>query len=155
MSAQNDTAFLRVFLFILGAMIFFTLLISFIASSVSAEMTDNNADEDRVANQVSARIQPVGQVKVTEEAAPVVAMSGDEIVAQSCNTCHGSGVMGAPKVGDKASWETRMAQGVDSLYLNAINGKGGMPPRGGAASLSDDDIRAAVDAMLSNSGLPQ
>ena len=156
MSAQNDAAFLRVFIIIIGALFAFTLTIVFVASSVSAELNDVNADQERVAAQVAARIAPVGQVKITEAPAPVVAKSGDEILAAACNVCHSSGVMGAPKVGDQPAWEARMAQGgIDSLYLNAINGKGGMPARGGAANLTDDDIRAAVDAMLNNSGLPQ
>lgn len=156
MSAQNDTAFLRVFIIILSALFAFTLTIVFVAHSVSAELNDANADQDRVAAQVAERIAPIGQVKVTEAAAPVVAKSGDDVAAAACNACHISGVMGAPKVGDQAAWETRLAQGgIDSLYLNAINGKGGMPPRGGAADLSDDDVRAAVNALLNKSGLPQ
>lgn len=156
MSAQNDTAFLRVFIIILSALFAFTLTIVYVANIVSTDLNDENADQARVAAQVAARIAPVGQVKITEAAAPVVAKTGDEILAAACNACHVSGVMGAPKMGDQTAWEARLAQGgIDSLYLNAINGKGGMPARGGAADLSDDDIRAAVDAMLNQSGLAQ
>ena len=59
--------------------------------------------------------------------------------------------MGAPKLGDKADWQPRLAQGKDTLYKHAIGGftgaKGMMPPKGGNASLSDAQVHAAVDYM--------
>ena len=65
--------------------------------------------------------------------------------------CHGSGMGGAPKFGDAAAWEARIAKGIDVLYANAINGfrgKGIMPPRGGNKNLTDDEVKAAVDYMV-------
>lgn len=158
MSAQNDAAFLRMFLVILGALVAFTIGILVIAHSVSAELRANHPDAARALAQTEAHIAPVAQVSIAGQApsAPqVVVQTGAEIVARACNSCHVSGILGAPKVGDQAAWEVRLAQGIDSLYLNAINGKGAMPARGGAADLTDDDIRAAVNDMLANSGLPQ
>jgi cytochrome c5 len=61
-------------------------------------------------------------------------------------------VAGAPKPGDKADWAQRIAQGNDTIYKHAIEGytgsKGFMPARGGSASLSDDEVKAAVDHMV-------
>ena len=69
--------------------------------------------------------------------------------------CHAAGVAGAPKPGDKADWGPRIAQGSAILHKHAIEGftgaKGMMPPRGGGASLSDDDVKAAVDYMVAKS----
>ena len=65
-----------------------------------------------------------------------------------CFACHGAGVAGAPKFGDKAAWAPRIKTGKEALYASVIKGKGAMPPKGGNPSLSDDAIKAAVDHML-------
>lgn len=76
---------------------------------------------------------------------------GKKIYDSACFACHGAGVAGAPKFGDKAAWSARIAQGMDTLYLHSIKGfqgkAGVMPPKGGSAA-SDDDIRAAVRYMV-------
>ncbi len=66
----------------------------------------------------------------------------------ACTVCHGTGVAGAPKLGDKAAWAPRVKQGKDTLYATALKGKGAMPPKGGNAALSDEAVKAAVDHML-------
>ncbi|MBF5007050.1 c-type cytochrome [Diaphorobacter caeni] len=84
-------------------------------------------------------------------AAPENAL-GKSAYNKTCALCHGSGVAGAPKVGDKEDWAPRIAQGADTLYKHAIEGfngsKGAMPARGGAPTMSDDDVKAAVDHMV-------
>lgn len=88
-------------------------------------------------------------------AALMVAMpasaDGEETYNKACKMCHGSGMMGAPKVGDAAAWSERVAKGNDALYSSAINGIGAMKPKGGKKSLSDDEVKAAVDYMVSQS----
>ena len=78
---------------------------------------------------------------------------GKKIYDASCMACHAAGVAGAPKLGDKASWAPRIAQGNDTLYTHAIKGYQGkagmMPPKGGNMALKDDDVKAAVDYMVS------
>jgi cytochrome c5 len=69
---------------------------------------------------------------------------------QVCSACHATGVAGAPKVGDKAAWTPRAAQGVDALTVSAIKGKGAMPPKGGS-SASDADLKAVVAYMVAAS----
>jgi len=87
-------------------------------------------------------------------AAPVNA-AGESVYKKTCALCHAAGVAGAPKPGDKAEWEPRIAQGNETLYKHAIEGftgaKGMMPPRGGGASLTDDEVKAAVDYMVAKS----
>ena len=71
---------------------------------------------------------------------------------KACNACHGTGAAGAPKLGDKAAWAARIAQGNDTQYGHAIKGfkgkTGFMPAKGGWANLSDADVKAAVDHMV-------
>ena len=62
--------------------------------------------------------------------------------------CHGAGVAGAPKAGDKAAWAPRLKIGVDALYASALKGKAAMPAKGGNASLPDADVKAAVDYLV-------
>ncbi|WP_137746595.1 cytochrome c5 family protein [Acidovorax sp. NB1] len=80
---------------------------------------------------------------------------GKSVFGKTCAMCHAAGVAGAPKPGDKADWGPRIAQGKDTLYKHAIEGftgaKGMMPAKGGAANLSDADVKAAVDYMADKS----
>lgn len=80
-----------------------------------------------------------------------VAGAGKAVYDKSCALCHGAGIAGAPKLGDKADWSARIAQGKPTLYKHAIEGytgtKGVMPPKGGATALSDDEVKSAVDYM--------
>lgn len=79
------------------------------------------------------------------------AADGEAIYNKVCKMCHASGMMGAPVVGDAAAWTDRIAQGIDTLNSNAINGIGKMKPKGGKKSLSDEDVIAAVTYMVENS----
>ena len=77
--------------------------------------------------------------------------TGKSVYAKSCAACHDSGVMGAPKVGDKEAWAPLIAEGDDKLAENAINGIGKMPPKGGNMQLSDDEVKEAVEYMMEQS----
>jgi cytochrome c5 len=76
--------------------------------------------------------------------------NGQALYQQACVACHAAGVAGAPKLGDKAAWAPRLAQGVPTLVNSAIKGKGAMPPKGGSAA-PDTEIRAAVEYMVNAS----
>jgi cytochrome c5 len=83
--------------------------------------------------------------------APLYAADGEAVYNKSCKMCHVTNMMGAPKTGDAQAWKPLIAKGRDVLYDHAINGfsdKGKMPPRGGDSSLTDDEVKAAVDYML-------
>ncbi len=84
-------------------------------------------------------------------AASVAAADGKAVFESTCKLCHGAGIGGAPKFGDKAAWGVRIAKGLPTLEDHAINGfkgKGFMPPKGGKASLSNDEVKAAVTYMV-------
>lgn len=80
---------------------------------------------------------------------------GKSTFGKTCALCHAAGVAGAPKPGDKADWGPRIAQGMDTLYKHALEGftgaKGQMPARGGSPSLTDDEVKAAVNYMADQS----
>ena len=107
---------------------------------------------------VDERLKPVGQVRVadgSQAAAPAEASasgegaSGEAIYGKACVACHASGAAGAPKLGDKAAWGQRVGQGMDALLKSVSNGKGAMPPRGTCTDCSDDDLKAAIEFMVS------
>ena len=78
---------------------------------------------------------------------------GEGIFKQVCKACHGTGAGGAPRLDKPDQWKPRLAQGNEQLYRHAITGfkgaYGTMPPRGGKPDLTDEEVRAAVDYMLS------
>jgi cytochrome c5 len=111
---------------------------------------------------------PSAPAATPKPAAPVVAAAipppppaaaakadGKKVYDTACTACHTPGIAGAPKVGDKAAWSPRIAQGANVLYEHAIKGyqgkNGVMPPKGGNTALSDADVKAAVDYMTSAS----
>lgn len=90
------------------------------------------------------------------QAAPAVdehLAQGEHIYKGTCAMCHGTGAGGAPLFKSAAEWGPRIAQGKPVLYEHALKGftgsKGAMPLKGGNASLPDDDVKAAVDYMVS------
>ena len=68
-----------------------------------------------------------------------------------CSQCHGTGVGGAPRIGDDKAWVGRARDGFDSLVQSAIRGHGAMPARGGMADLTDAEMRDAVTYMFQRS----
>lgn len=97
------------------------------------------------------RIKPVGQVHIAGAAAASAAAagprSGEDVYGSACIACHSIGVAGAPKKGNAGDWGPRMEKGMDAVLKNAINGIGGMPPRGTCGDCSDDEIKAAIEFM--------
>jgi cytochrome c5 len=111
-------------------------------------------------------IRPIGRVNVegapapavapapaapAPEAAPAAGADGMAVYNRACMACHMTGAANAPKYGDKAAWDPRVAKGMDALLQSAINGVPGtaMPPRGTCADCSDDDLKAAIEYMVS------
>ncbi len=67
-----------------------------------------------------------------------------------CAACHANDAIGAPVLGNKEAWAEIAAQGMDTVYANAINGINAMPPKGGS-DLSDADFKKVVDFMINSS----
>ena len=79
-------------------------------------------------------------------------MDGKAVYEANCKACHGGLIPGAPAVGKKEDWAPRIKQGQDTLHKHAIEGFQAMPAKGGNGSLSDDEVKAAVDYMANESG---
>jgi len=102
---------------------------------------------------VQERIQPVGRVEFgAGGVAAAGARSGEEIVKAVCGNCHTAGVANAPKIGDKAAWGPHIQHGLKDLVASATKGKGAMPPKGGDASLTEDELARAIVFMANQSG---
>ncbi len=101
---------------------------------------------------IAQRLQPVGTVAVVDPNAPQVEKRGKEIVEAVCAACHATGALNAPKIGDKAAWGKLIKEGQDRLTADAMKGVRQMPPRGGAADLSDTEFARAVAYMANQAG---
>ncbi|BAN68323.1 hypothetical protein EBS_0345 [endosymbiont of unidentified scaly snail isolate Monju] len=155
MSAQNDSGFLRMFLFVLGALVAFTILIMFAAGSVSETLEEKHGSDSRKQAAIAERIKPVGEVAVAKAgAAPAAPRSGKDVVGAVCGACHATGALNAPKIGSADQWQPRFDAngGLDGLVKSAIAGKGAMPPRGGG-NVSDEELRNAITYMLKQAGI--
>jgi cytochrome c5 len=93
-------------------------------------------------------VEPASAEDLAEE------RSGEQVVEAQCAKCHAEGDGGAPKIGDLDAWVQRMKHGLPYLVHSAIRGHGGMPPRGGQANLTDDEIRSAILYMYNPAGKP-
>jgi cytochrome c5 len=157
----KDNQFATTLMTIVGVLLALTVIILVISNTLTS--TDYSQDS-LVQGNIENRIKPVGDLAIAG-VTPVNATegTGDSNVAANdagaskssedlytgCAACHNSGVLNAPKLGDKAGWSERIGKGVDALYASAINGTTkGMPPKGGRADYSDDDIKKVVDYML-------
>lgn len=168
---SRDQKFFDMYSLVIGVLAAVTIGILVLAMNLS-ERTQTVFTRESAEYQaaVAERIRPVGQVYMPGEeqqaAAPVVetaaeaepvatTMTGPQVYNNACIACHGSGVGGAPIIGDSAQWSDRIAQGMDTLTKHAIEGftgsAGYMPPKGGRLDLSDDEIIGAVEYMVGES----
>ena len=155
MSSQNNgyksSTLWQLILVIPGTILVLTLLISLLAKSFSGAAPEAMPAADVA--KMEENIKPVAEVEVAAaDAGPHVDKSGEEVVTGVCSMCHTAGLMNAPKIGDKAAWAPRIAQGYDTLVKNAINGIRSMPAKGGNATLSDNEVTNAVVHMANLAG---
>ncbi|HEY8242629.1 MAG: c-type cytochrome [Vicinamibacteria bacterium] len=101
---------------------------------------------------VRARIAPVGTIEIAAATAPKGTMTGEQVFASTCKTCHEAGIAGAHKLGDKAAWAKVVKQGEKLSVQHAIAGVKAMPPRGGNAALTDEEVQRGVVYMVNRSG---
>jgi len=128
------------------------VIIGLLSQLFTSMSEDTSADEQRVLE----RIKPVGMVVIAEATGPKGSLTGEQVYGQICKTCHEGGLAGAPKTGDKAAWGPRIAQGEKVLVQHAIAGyqgkSGVMPPKGGNADLTDDEVHRAVVFVANQAG---
>lgn len=163
---------------VLAGLILVTVVISVLAITIANRTAQISHADSASQAQLVERIRPIGDVVIAGQdttlygrdavasmavatAAPAedsgtAAMasfdSGQAVYESACTACHGLGVAGAPKLGDKALWAPRIAKGEAALYENAIAGYQGaagiMPAKGGRADLTDEHVQWAVDYMV-------
>jgi cytochrome c5 len=124
------------------------LLVNLVGASIRTGAGSDSQSEEAIAR----RIQPVAGFKLVDADAPKVFKTGEQVFQSTCSACHGTGVAGAPKFGDKDAWAKFIKQGYEDLVKNAIHGIGAMPPKGGNASLDDFEVARAVVYMTNHSG---
>lgn len=149
--------------FLVGSIVIFLVLFG-VALMVLNNMKDVAKNVTAPASMepdvVEERIKPVAEVEVGEppavEAPPAETTDtastggpGEQIVSSVCAACHAAGLMQSPKLGSADDWAPRIEKGIETLYDHAINGFKAMPARGGKPDLSDEDVKAAVDFMVS------
>ena len=131
-----------------------TIIIAIVLIAVIYPLTNKSfksiADSDTGSDSADSRIQPVAKFELVKASAAAAGpKDGPTIYNSVCSACHNSGAAGAPKIDDKAAWAPRVATGKEALYKSAIGGKGAMPAKGGAGDLSDAEVKATVDYILS------
>ena len=165
--SKQDSHFFNNFSLVLGILFAVTIGLLAFARHVGAEHQLQQVTTDpRYVSSVQERLQPVAAVAVAgqdntalkikstgpETTAAAVPKDGTAAYETACIACHGAGIAGAPKVGDKAAWGPRIAQGKDTLYNHALHGfqgkSGVMPAKGGRADWPDDLIKQAVDHIV-------
>jgi cytochrome c5 len=169
--SKQDTHFTNVFSVVIGLLVTIAVCIFAFARIVASHTQDQQVlSEAAYSKRVAARLESPSQVAVAGQDNSALAIkssdatqagsaspaalpkNGTEVYQQTCSACHGAGIAGAPKAGDKAAWAARVAEGKTTLYEHAIKGfqsNGAvMPPKGGRPDLSDDLIKQAVDHML-------
>lgn len=159
----HDKQFFDTFMMVIGVLIVVAFGIYFGAKAISAHTQEAQAVQDPLVQKaVNERLKPVAQVAIagqdnsaleekSEAPAALTEMSGEQLYTQTCSACHASGVLNAPKFGDKALWAPRIAKGMDTLHQHALHGFNNMPAKGGAVTVSDKSVMAAVDYMVSKS----
>ena len=127
------------------------------ATTATATQAEEPKTETAAAASDSAAADSADQATGTQAAAAsggaVDIAAGEQIYQSACFACHLTGVAEAPKLDDPAAWEPRLAQGMAGLIQSSIDGKGAMPPKGGFAHLTEDDLRNAIGFMLDKAGV--
>jgi cytochrome c5 len=168
--SKQDSQFITTFSVVIGILVVITILLFALARTVAghtqvvdvykdpiylASMQRNTAPLTKEA--VAGQDNSAMAIKAPAGAGPAVAMAvpkdGHDLFDSVCKTCHGTGLAGAPKAGDKSAWGPRIAEGKPTLYQHALNGYTGktgiMPAKGGRTDLPDDLIKQGVDYMVS------
>lgn len=163
-----EKQFFLTFIGVIALLIIIALLVLLVAH-VAGNDNEEHISEAQI-KLSNERIKPIGKVNLkskpveeikqdpttivevaktdADESAPASGGLGEKVYNSLCFSCHANGVAGAPIVGHIDDWSKRLASGREKLYQSAIQGVGAMPPKGGNPSLTDADIKAAVNYMI-------
>lgn len=133
-----------------GIVILLTVLFLLVKLATSGYYSDV---EESTQTATETRIMPVGNITMGD-GTPVGERTGEQIFNKICIQCHAADsiVPDSPKVTHNAEWAPRIAQGLDTLFNHALNGFNAMPAKGGAADLTDDELKRAIVFMTNQSG---
>ena len=168
--SKQDTHFFNVFSMVIGLLVTITIVLFALARVVASHTQEAQIlTEPAYSKNVAGRIEEPSREAVAGRdnsalaikvetpagagsAAVATPKNGTEVFEQTCSVCHGQGIAGAPKAGDKAAWAPRIAEGKATLYDHALKGfqgkAGVMPPKGGRTDVPDDLVKQAVDHMI-------
>ena len=172
--SKQDTHFINMFSLVIGILVALAIVFFVVARSIGAsELAKQTQNEPDYYASVAARVAPVQQEAVAGQDNAALAIkplagataqaggssgtamptSGKDLFDQTCSACHGAGVAGAPKAGDKAAWASHIAKGLPTLYDHALHGftgsSGTMPAKGGRTDVPDPMVEQAVNYMVS------
>jgi cytochrome c5 len=168
--SKQDSQFINHFSLVLGVLVAIAIVLGALARSVAAKTQKVEIYDDPayVANveastaafareAVACQDNSSMAIKAPAGAGPSIALTvpktDKDLFENVCTSCHGAGIAGAPKAGDKSAWASRIAEGKATLYQHALSGftgkAGVMPPKGGRTDLPDDLIKQGVDYMVS------
>jgi len=151
----SDSGMYKMMGFVVLALTLFTLICMLMARILGGHVADPT--DPLMRNALVERIAPVGQIRTAamaseegeqlaaaaETTASAEPKSGEDLYNGACGACHNSGAADAPKLGDADAWADRGGVGLDALVTSAIQGKGGMPPRG-LSTYTDEEMYRAV-----------
>ncbi|HUZ78522.1 MAG TPA: c-type cytochrome [Chloroflexota bacterium] len=172
--SKQDTHFVNMFSLVIGALAAIAIVFFVVARAIGAHLESRQllGDPDYYRS-VASRLAPLAQEAVAGQnnaalaigpvagataqaggsSGPAMPASGQELFQQTCSACHGAGVAGAPKAGDKAAWARHIAKGLPTLYEHALHGftgtSGTMPAKGGRTDAPDALVEQAVNYMVS------
>lgn len=175
--SKQDSHFINVFSMVIALLVAFAIIIFVLARYVGAQTEEKDVrTETEYIHDVNQRMTPVAQEAVAGQSNAAMAIqpnpgsaaasgssggaataglptTGQELFQQTCSMCHGPGVAGAPKAGDKAAWASHIAKGLPTLYDHALHGftgrTGTMPAKGGRTDVPDAVVERAVNYMVS------
>ena len=161
---KHDQHFYDPFMLVIGILVAFAVAMYWLAGDIAAATPGayekGSATEEQLIDQ---RLAPLGDEQISGNAATQMAVaapaaaagsapkSGKEIWQGTCSACHQAGLLGAPKIGDKAAWAPRIAKGLDVLKQHALHGFNQMPAHGGNMALTDADVVSALEYMVGQS----
>ena len=170
---KQDTHFINVFSVVIGLLVVVAIALFALARIVASHTQDKEVLEDAsYVRNVEQRVSPFAKEAVAGQDNSALAIkpvagsaqpagaagtaempkTGEALFQQTCSACHGAGIAGAPKAGDKAAWAPRIAKGMPMLYDHAMKGfqgsSGVMPAKGGRTDAPDDLVKQAVDYMV-------
>ncbi|WP_228287829.1 c-type cytochrome [Thiothrix subterranea] len=128
------------------------VLVSNLFTTIDKNSIKGEIDTTAQVAVADANLAPIGKVNAVDKSIVKVARSGEAVYTAVCTSCHAAGVLGAPKIDDKAAWDPRVAQGLDGLMKNAVNGINNMPARGGDPSITDEELTNAIIYMTDKAG---